>query len=140
MILAKLLVLIEPSLSLTTISVIVLLTIGVLNILSVLAVRPPLMIKSSCTVIGEHPYKFDICKSVIQLPEVFPVNSNELKSVVTFDKPPLRPNTKSVPLNVPPVTYEFVSSNKADTSTVNVWLELVPLKNKFPLKYVPPLT
>ena len=34
----------------------------------------------SLTVIGEHPYKLVTYKSVIQSPDVFPVNCKELKS------------------------------------------------------------
>jgi hypothetical protein len=40
----------------------------------VVAVKPPFIMVSSCMFIGEQPYKFVTYKSVIQLPDVLPVN------------------------------------------------------------------
>ncbi len=56
--------------------------------------------------IGEQPYKFVIYKSVIQSPEVFPVNNIELKSVVN-STPSFLDNNKVLPLKVLPVTNVF---------------------------------
>ena len=53
--------------------------------------------------IGEQPYKFVIYKSVIQSPEVFPVNNIELKSVVN-STPSFLDNNKVLPLKVLTVT------------------------------------